>query len=113
VICYFRLIVNPGDEEALRRIINYPARGIGETTFAKIASAAQLHGVSLWQVLSDPLQYNLNINSGTAKNWPISVRSSASLSNRTKRSMPMSWLIWWFKNREYTERLTTTKRRKA
>lgn len=67
VICYFRLIVNPGDEEALRRIINYPARGIGETTFAKIASAAQLHGVSLWQVLSDPLQYNLNINSGTAK----------------------------------------------
>lgn len=67
VICYFRLIVNPGDEEALRRIINYPARGIGETTFSKIASAAQLHGVSLWQVLSDPLQYNLNINSGTAK----------------------------------------------
>jgi DNA helicase-2/ATP-dependent DNA helicase PcrA len=67
VICYFRLIVNPGDEEALRRIINYPARGIGETTFAKIASAAQLYGVSLWQVLSDPLQYNLNINSGTAK----------------------------------------------
>ncbi|MDI3504827.1 MAG: ATP-dependent helicase UvrD/PcrA [Bacteroidota bacterium] len=67
VICYFRLIVNPGDEEALRRIINYPARGIGETTFAKISSAAQLHGVSLWQVLNDPLQYNLNINSGTAK----------------------------------------------
>jgi len=67
VICYFRLIVNPGDEEALRRVINYPARGIGETTFSKISSAAQLHGVSLWQVLSDPLQYNLNINSGTAK----------------------------------------------
>ncbi len=67
VICYFRLIVNPGDEEALRRIINYPTRGIGETTFAKIASAAQLHGVSLWKVLSEPLQYNLNINSGTAK----------------------------------------------
>lgn len=67
VISYFRLIVNPNDEEAFRRIINYPTRGIGDVTVNKISSAAQLHNVSLWTVLVSPLEYNLNINSGTAK----------------------------------------------
>ncbi|MDD3789282.1 MAG: UvrD-helicase domain-containing protein [Petrimonas sp.] len=67
VISYFRLIVNPSDEEALRRIINYPTRGIGTVTVQKITSAAQLHGVSLWQVLSRPLEYNLDVNAGTAR----------------------------------------------
>ena len=67
IISYFRLIVNPGDEEAFRRIVNYPTRGIGDVTVSKISETARLHGVSLWQVLSSPLQYNLNVNSGTAK----------------------------------------------
>lgn len=67
VIGYFRLIVNSGDEEAFRRIINYPARGIGDVTVKKISDAAQLHGVSLWQVAAAPLEYNLNVNGGTAK----------------------------------------------
>jgi len=67
IISYFRLIVNPGDEEAFRRIINYPARGIGDVTVGKISESARLHNASLWQVLSSPLQYNLDVNSGTAK----------------------------------------------
>lgn len=67
VIAYFRLIINPNDEEAFKRIINYPARGIGNTTLGKIADAANIHQVSLWTILSDPLRFNLNVNSGTAK----------------------------------------------
>ncbi len=67
VIAYFRLIVNPSDEQALRRIINFPTRGIGNVTIAKISSAAVLHQISLWKVLSSPVEYNLNINSGTDK----------------------------------------------
>lgn len=67
IISYFRLIVNPGDEEAFRRIVNYPTRGIGDVTVGKISECARLHNVSLWQILSSPLQYNLNVNSGTAK----------------------------------------------
>lgn len=66
VLAYFRLVINPYDEEALKRIINYPARGIGETTIGKIADCAHLHHVSMWEVLSDPLQFNLAVNSGTA-----------------------------------------------
>lgn len=67
VIAYFRMVVNPYDEEAFRRIINFPARGIGNTTLNKIADTARLHNVSLWEVISDPLGYNLNVNAGTAK----------------------------------------------
>jgi DNA helicase-2/ATP-dependent DNA helicase PcrA len=67
VIAYFRMVVNPNDEEAFRRIINFPARGIGNTTLGKIADAARLHNISLWEVIGDPLEYNLNVNAGTAK----------------------------------------------
>lgn len=67
IIGYFRLIVNPNDEEAFRRIVNYPARGIGDVTVGKISECARLHGASMWQVAADPLQYNLNVNAGTAK----------------------------------------------
>lgn len=67
VISYFRLIINPHDEEALKRIINYPARGIGDTTVAKLVTAATERNVSLWAVLQAPLEYALPINSGTAK----------------------------------------------
>lgn len=65
VIAYFRLAVNPNDEEALKRIINYPARGIGDTTVGKIISAATDNSVSLWAALCEPLTYGLTINKGT------------------------------------------------
>ena len=65
VIAYFRLVVNPNDEEAFKRIINYPARGIGDTTVGKIIEAANTYSVSLWDVLCSPLEYGLNINKGT------------------------------------------------
>ncbi|MEJ8762261.1 UvrD-helicase domain-containing protein [Phocaeicola sp. HCN-40430] len=65
VIAYFRLAVNPNDEEALKRVINYPARGIGDTTLGKIVNAANIHKVSLWTVLCEPLSYNVSLNKGT------------------------------------------------
>ena len=66
VIAYFRMSVNPNDEEAFKRIINYPARGIGQTTVGKILSAAMDSGVSLWTVICNPSEYSLDVNSGTA-----------------------------------------------
>ena len=65
VIAYFRLVVNPNDEEAFKRIVNYPARGIGDTTVGKIITAATEHNTSLWAVLCEPLAYGLNMNKGT------------------------------------------------
>lgn len=65
VISYFRLAVNPNDEEAFKRVLNYPARGIGDTTLNKIVDAATRGHVSLWTVLEDPLTYGLSINKGT------------------------------------------------
>ncbi|NPD93015.1 ATP-dependent helicase [Xylanibacter muris] len=65
VIAYFRMVVNPDDEEALRRIINYPARGIGDTTLGKIAGAANANNVSLWEVICRPDVYGLSISKGT------------------------------------------------
>ncbi len=65
VIAYFRLVANPDDEEAFKRIINYPARGIGNTTVAKIASCALDNHVSFWQVISSPEHYGLGVNKGT------------------------------------------------
>lgn len=65
VIAYFRLVVNPNDEEAFKRIINYPARGIGETTVNKIVAAATEHQVSLWTVLCQPAGYDIAFNKGT------------------------------------------------
>lgn len=67
VIAYFRLVTNNDDEEALKRIINYPARGIGDVTVEKLINTAQLHGVSCWPVLQDMLKYDLSVNAGTAK----------------------------------------------
>ena len=65
VIAYFRLVANPDDEEAFKRIINYPARGIGNTTVAKIAACALDNHVSFWQVISSPDHYGLGVNKGT------------------------------------------------
>ena len=65
VIAYFRLVANPDDEEAFKRIINYPARGIGNMTVAKIAACALDNHVSFWQVISSPEHYGLGVNKGT------------------------------------------------
>lgn len=65
VIAYFRLAVNPNDEEAFKRVINYPARGIGNTTLNKIIDAANVHRVSLWKVLNEPLTYGVSLTKGT------------------------------------------------
>ncbi len=65
IIAYYRLVVNPDDEEAFRRVINYPARGIGNTTIMKIAAAAEQDGVSLWEVISHPAEHALDVNKGT------------------------------------------------
>jgi len=65
VIAYFRVVVNPNDEEALKRIINFPPRGIGDTTVQKLLAAATIHQLSLWQILCDPMAYSVPINQGT------------------------------------------------
>lgn len=65
-VSYMRLTLNPDDDEALRRIINTPARGIGETTVGKLTRAALDHRVSLWQVINDLKGYDVNVNRGTA-----------------------------------------------
>jgi DNA helicase-2/ATP-dependent DNA helicase PcrA len=64
-VAYFRLAINPDDDEAIRRVINIPARGIGETTVKKVTSSALEHRVSLWSVLVNPTDYDLNVNKGT------------------------------------------------
>ena len=65
IIAYFRLVANPDDEEAFKRIINYPARGIGATTVMKIADCAHQNRVSFWEVIGNVEHYGLNVNKGT------------------------------------------------
>ena len=65
IIAYFRLVANPDDEEAIKRIINYPARGIGATTVLKIADCAHQNQVSFWEVIGVPERYGLAVNKGT------------------------------------------------
>ena len=67
VIAYFRVVANPNDEEALKRIINYPTRGIGDTTVNKIVATASAYGQSLWAVIQQPSLFQLEIAGGTAK----------------------------------------------
>lgn len=67
VISYFRLSINPDDDEALKRIINYPARGIGETTLNKLTRCALDNRISIWTILNNLPQYDVGINSGTTK----------------------------------------------
>lgn len=64
VLSYFRLSINTNDDESLRRIINYPARGIGQTTMDKITVAAAEHDISMWTVVSNLKDFQLGINSG-------------------------------------------------
>ena len=65
IIAYFRMVVNPNDEEAFKRIVNYPTRGIGATTVTKITACANANGVSLWTVVSNPALFSLDVNKGT------------------------------------------------
>ena len=65
IIAYFRLVANPDDEEAIKRVINYPARGIGATTVQKIAGCALKNQVIFWDVIGAPDQYGLSVNKGT------------------------------------------------
>ena len=65
VIAYLRMAINPNDEEALKRIINYPARGIGETTIKKVSACAVSNEISMWNVLSEPVKFGLDVNKGT------------------------------------------------
>lgn len=65
IIAYFRLVANPDDEEAFKRIINYPTRGIGATTVMKIADCAHQNQVSFWEVIGNVEHYGLNVNKGT------------------------------------------------
>lgn len=65
IIAYFRIVTNPDDEEAIKRIINYPTRGIGDTTIQKISVSAQQYGVSFWEIIGDPARYQLAVNKGT------------------------------------------------
>ena len=64
IIAYYRLVANPDDEEALKRIINYPSRGIGDSTLAKISACAIANAISFWDVLCNPAQFNLDVNKG-------------------------------------------------
>jgi len=64
IIAYLRLAINPRDEEALKRVINYPSRGIGDTSLSRIIECAATHGVSPWNVICDPVGYALNVNNG-------------------------------------------------
>jgi len=65
LLAYFRLSINPNDEEALKRVINYPARGIGDTSVQKVMTAAADHDVSMWTILENMGDFNLGINTGT------------------------------------------------
>lgn len=65
IIAYFRLTVNTDDEEAIRRVINYPVRGIGTTTLKKLTESAKANSVSIWEVISFPDKYSLNVKSNT------------------------------------------------
>ena len=84
VISYFRLATNPDDEEAFKRIINYPARGIGDTTLNKIGLASSEHHVSFFEILRDPIGYGLKINSGTANKLATFREMMESFAKQTK-----------------------------
>ena len=68
MLAYFRLVINHYDEESLRRVINFPMRGIGDTTVARVAATAQEARVPMWEVVVQPERFNTGLNSGvTAK----------------------------------------------
>ena len=83
-VCYFRLTINPDDEEALRRVINVPARGIGSTTVSKVQACATANNVSMWAIVNEPEKYQLGVNAGTKKKleqFASLIRSFVALNN--------------------------------
>ena len=84
LLAYFRLAINNKDEEALARVINYPARGIGQTSVEKIIVTAAQHKVSSWEVIENPVKYELNVNSGTRHKLEEFVVMIKSFSSRLK-----------------------------
>ena len=96
VIGYFRLAVNPDDDEALRRVINFPARGIGETTLKKVQEAASGAGVSLWTVLSDMDKYELPVNNSTKNKLQkfVDMIQEFVTDNRTSNAFELGQLIY-------------------
>lgn len=78
MLAYFRLVINHYDEEALRRVINYPQRGIGATTVERLIVAANQNKVRIWDIVSNPQQYNLQVNKPTQErlqNFAIKIKS--------------------------------------
>ncbi len=67
VIAYLRLVLNADDEEAFKRVVNYPARGIGDTTQQKLVSAASAHQVGMGVLLSNLAEYQVPVNAGTSR----------------------------------------------
>lgn len=95
-ISYFRLTINPNDDEALRRIINYPARGIGDTTVGKIQQAAIKHNVSMWTILNNPVAHDLALNSGTIKklqNFSTLIQSFIDSNNAGKNALELAQMV--------------------
>ena len=95
ILAYFRVIVNFDDEEALKRVINYPMRGIGATTLQKISLAASQNGVSLWTIINNIEQYQLAVNKGTKAKLCSFALMISSLHNRldTLNAVDMSKAI--------------------
>lgn len=95
LLAYFRLSINRNDEEALKRIINYPARGIGKTSQESIIVAADQAGKPLWEVLEDTTRYNLGLNSGTLSKLSafVTMIKSFTAQVRTKNAFELAKLI--------------------
>lgn len=95
-IAYFRLAVNPDDDEALKRIINFPARGIGDTTMKKLQTAATSNSKSIYEIISAPDAYNLAINTGTKKKLEAfhNMVKTFAEDNKTSNAYELAQLIY-------------------
>lgn len=93
IIAYFRLLTNLDDEEAFKRIVNYPARGIGNTTLQKLFTASREHNASLWSVASQPESYGLNLNKGTLSKLGSFCELILSFREKAQKSVPFDLAI--------------------
>lgn len=92
VLAYFRLVINQNDEDALQRIINVPARGIGKTTMEKLVVAADENNTNIWQIINTPHEFGLNLNSGLLtklKNFSTMINSFVA-TNKTKDAFELA-----------------------
>lgn len=96
-IAYFRLSINPADDEALKRVINYPSRKIGETTINKVLRCAIDHNTSMWDVLCGPDSYRLDVNSGTRarlRDFVLLIQSFIDANNAGQNADEVARLIY-------------------